>query len=451
MEIELINEENNHIKYGIIYTHDDIKECLDQEIEAIKPDVKVNGFRPGKVPSDYIFRMHGEKLRIQAMNKKVTNDIKGIIEQNKYELASQPIYNFRPRQDIDDNNFYVELELFIMPNLPAINFETVEINNYQPTEEAFQEILDKNLLMFQIMTTDFENLTDKPSQENDRITFSVEVTVEGEAVSGLSGQMQAILGHEQTPPEIEAQLNGVKAGQEIIYTHNYPADATDLFAPVLAGTETTYKIIIDKVERPIIRELDEERIKKIGFRDHDHLFQVLEGNTRGTLNNVSFNRMKHDFFKQLQELYKDIQIPEFMLKQEAYHVAISEMSATTDADVMEQITTGAIKLDISDKHLEDAKKFIHIGLFVRAYSKEHNISVLENELKRELEKYLPELTRLNSAKPEQKEQNYRLITTKARAGIMEMKVVQSVLSKVKTKEVFLPKEEYFNSIKIVLQ
>ena len=450
MEIELVDAVDNHVKYGIIYTREDVKDCLDQEIEAVKPEMKLKGFRPGKVPSDYIFRMYGEKLRIQAMNKRVTSDISKIITDNKYELASQPIYNFRPRQDIDDNNFYVELDLFLMPALPVLDYEKIELNTYQPNEEAFQEILDKNLLMFQIMTADFENIINKPSEENDKITFTIEVTVDDTVNTALSGTMQAILGQEQAPPEIEAQLRDVKLGQEIVYTHEYAADATDLFAPNLAGTKTTYKIKIEKIERPIIHELDEARIQKIGFSDAEHLFQVLETNTRSTLGSVSFGKMKHDFLVYLKDAYKDVQIPEFILKQEAYRVAMAEASANTDADIMEQITTGTIKIDITDKHTQDAQEYMRVGLFLRQYAKDNNIIVTDTELKRELERHLPELTRLNTLKPEQKEQNYRQVTNQAQAIVLEIKVLQSIFDRVSLKEVLLSKDGYFNVVKPVV-
>ena len=449
MEIELVDKADNQVKYGIIYTRDDIKECIEQEAEAMQPEVKAKGFRPGKVPVDYIIRMYGEKLRIQSMNKKVTNDIIGIIDNNKYELASQPVYNFRPRQEVGDNHFYVELDLFLMPTLPDMKFEAIEIDEYVPDEEAFQEILDKNLLMFQIMTADFETITDAPSEDNDRMTFNVEVIINGTPDASLSGVMQAILGQEQVPSEIEAQLKGRKSGETVTYTHNYPADATDLFAPSLAGTETTYNIQIESVERPIIQELDEERIQKIGFRDYEHLFQILESNTRSTLKNISFSRMRHDFLSYLHDMYKDVAIPEFIVNQEAHLIAMNELAAISNDDVMKQITSGMTNLNVTERHHDIAKKSIRIGLFIKEYSKNNDVTISDNELKRELERHMSELTRLNSIKPDQKDQNYREIAMKAKAILMETKVLQSVFDRIASKEVHLAKDDYFEKVKIV--
>jgi len=448
MDIELIDQVDNHIKYGIIYTHDDVKDCLEQEAQVAQPEVKANGFRPGKVPIDYILRMYGEKLRIQAMNKKVTGDITAIIEENKYNLASQPVYNFKPRQETGDNNFYVELELFVMPTLPEMSLETLKITQYEPNEEAFQQILDKNLLMFQIMTADFENIEDIASEENDKILFNIEVTVDGEEMGALGGQMQAILGQEQAPPEIEAQLKGKKSGEEVIYTHQYAADEKDLFAPFLAGTEAVYKIKIDKIERPIIKELDEDKIQKIGFRDYDHLFEVLEGNTRETLKNISFSKMRHEFLENLRTSYQDIAIPDFMIDQEAHHLAIAEISANSDVDVMAEITAGKMQLNISDIHREKAKHNVRIGLFIRDYVKQNDITVSDVEIKNELEKHLQELERLNSIKPDQKEQNYRDLALKARTIVLELKVLRSVLSRVDLKEEHVSKDDFFEKIKL---
>jgi trigger factor len=448
MDIELVDKVDNHVKYGIIYTHDDVKDCLEKEAEEMRPDVKVNGFRPGKVPSDYIIRMYGEKLRIQAMNKKVSNDIMTILKENKYDLASQPVYAFRPRQEIDDKNFYVELDLFLMPVLPEMNSETINIVKYQTNEESFQEILDKNLLMFQIMTADFDTIEDKPSEENDKVTFDIKITVDNEVLLGLSGKMQAILGQEQIPEEIEAQIKGKKCNEEIVYTHHYPDDAKELFSPLLIGKETLYTINIEKIERPIIKELDEDKVQKIGFRDYEHLFEILETNTRSTLDGLAFNKMRYDFFACLCELYKDIKLPEFILNQEAHHIAMNELSAKTDGDVMEKVTSGTFAIKPTDAHCVTAKKHIYISLFMKNYANKHNITVSDAELKRELEKRVSELTHLNSIKPDQKEQNYRDLSNKAHMIVLEQKVLNAVFDSLNLQEVLLSKDDYFEKIKI---
>jgi trigger factor len=451
MEIELIDTLDNHAKYGIIYSREDIKECLNQEVELVKPDIKLKGFRPGKVPNDYIVSMYGEKLRIQAMNKKVTADILGIISDNKYTLASQPVYNFRPRQETDDSNFYVELDLFLMPNLPEIEFDKITVTKNKPNEEAFQEILDKNLLMFQIMTADFNSLETGIAQESDRVTFSMDVCVNEEPVPNLCGQMQAILGQEQIPLEIESQIKGLEIGQEVVYVHSYPTDAEDLMSPALAGAETTYKIKLDKIDRPVIQELDEDKIQKIGFKDHEHLLEVLEKNTHSTMDNISFTQMKHDFFEMFKTFYADVKLPDFIVEQEANMVAISELSvANPDVDVMEQITTGTLKLETTDAHKERAKFLMAVGLFIKKYSTDNNITINDSELKQELERHLSELTHLNKVKPEQKEQNYRQVYAKARAIIMETKVLKHVFDCVIINEVPLSKDDFFKAIKNVV-
>lgn len=450
MDIELVDRVDNHVKYGIIYTYEDVKDCLEKEAEEMKPDVKVNGFRPGKVPNDYIIRVYGEKLRIQAMNKKVTEDIKAIIDENKYDLAMKPVYVLRPRQEIDDTNFYVELDLFLMPNLPEIVFEKIELQKYEVDEAGFQEILDKNLLMFQIMTADFVTIEDKPSEENDKITFDIQISIAGETLAGMGGKMQAILGQDQIPAEIEAQLNNKKFGDDIVYVHTYPQDATDVFSPLLLGNEVTYTIKIEKIERPIVKELDEERIQKIGFRDYEHLFEVLENNTRSTLNDISLNKMRHDFLTLLYDTYKDVTIPEFTLNQEAHHIAMTEIADSNDIDVMEQATSGMskVKLNITENHYALAKKRLLVGLFIKYYSSKHDITVSETELKREIEKYLPELSRLNIIKPDHKEQNYRDVASRAGMIAKENKVFKAIFDSVTQKTVSLSKDAYFNLVKL---
>jgi FKBP-type peptidyl-prolyl cis-trans isomerase (trigger factor) len=149
--------------------------------------------------------------------------------------------------------------------------------------------------------------------------------------------------------------------------------------------------------------------------------------------------------------YQSVSLPDFIIDQEAHMVAMGELSdANPDVDVMEQITTGTMKLEITDAHKERAKFLMSIGLFVKKYSTENNITVSEGELKQELEKHLSELTRLNKIKPEQKDQNYRQVYAQARAIVMEKKVLESVFSRINIQEVLLPKDDFFKAIKEVV-
>lgn len=450
MEIELVNNADNHVKYGIIYTREDVQECLDQEVEAIKPEVKLKGFRPGKVPNDYIIKVYGEKLRIQAMNKKVTADIMGILKDNKHELASQPVYNFRNRQEIDDTNFYVELDLFLMPNLPEIDFEKIVLQKSKPNEEAFQEILDKNLLMFQLMTAEFNPVEAGVAQENDRVVFSFETFADGEAVQGLNGTLQPILGQEQIPALFEGKLKGMEIGQELSFDHKYSKDDEDILSPSIADKDVTFKLKLEAINRPVIKELDEAKIQKIGFKDYDHLFEVLEKNTWATMDNIAFNQMKYHFFEKFNEFYADVKIPDFILEQEAHLQGMQQLAAQNpEVDIMDAITTGTLKLDISDAHKERAKEAFFVGLFVKKYSKDNNIDITEAELTQELEKHLPELTQLNKNNPEQKEKNYRQVFAKARAIVMETKVLKHIFERITVNEVLLSKDDFLKSVKDV--
>ncbi|MEM6602469.1 MAG: trigger factor [Pseudomonadota bacterium] len=446
MEIEVIQDEKLHKQFLLTYTASDIQECIVKEAENIQPEVDVNGFRPGKVPVDYIIRMYGEKLRIDAMNHRVTDDVRGIIEKNNFQLAVSPIYKFRERQEVGDDKYYLDLDFYLFPEVPDYDFSQATVERIYPDENSFEEIVDKNLLMLQVMTSEFEEKIGAIS-EHDRVKCKIDITIDEEPAPGLGGTLEVFIGHEQIPPEVETRLFGASQGQVLEFTHTYSEDDKNPFFVGVAGKKVGFKIDVEEVKAPIITELNEEKLKQMGFEDANHLIDVLRKNTQDMVDKMSAEKLHSSVIEHIKSNF-DFDVPEIVVDQEAHQIAFNEASRVGNFDAVREVSEGSRKIAVEDEHYARAKNNLVTSFVLTDYARKNDIVVEEWEVKREMENHLEELTRMNSIRPELQEKNYNEFLLRVRTLVFERKVIASIIDKITVNDNLLSKDEFFDRVKV---
>lgn len=446
MQIEALLDDNLHKKYLIQYTPVDIEECVYKEAEEMQPEVAANGFRKGKVPLSQIVRIYGQKLQVEVLNKKITEDIRTVVEQNKYQLAVNPVYAFRDRTQTGDENYLIEVDFYLFPEVPDTDFSTLELPEYKMDPADVEATVENNLLLFQIITAEFKQKSEEPIVENDRVLLDVAIEIDGEPADGLGGEIRALIGHNQLPDEVEEKIVGAKNGDRIAFTHSYAPDAKNLFYKGVLGKTVGFEVEIKDVQSPILTEMNDEKVKKLGFADAEDLLKTLETNTKNTLNNLSEKALRARLFDYIADNHK-FDIAEFVIDQEAHIIAYTEEERLRATDMMEKVVAGLGKVDITDTHREKAVRQLTIAFTLSDYGRKNDIKVTNEEVKREMEEHLEELSRMNRIKPDKKEQNFKEFTQRVQTLVFENKMTAHILSKVKRKETFLPKDEFFDTVK----
>ncbi len=447
MQIESLFDNNLHKKYLIKYSPEEIQECVHKEAEEMQSEVKMNGFRKGKVPVGQIIRIYGEKLEVEALNKKITNDIRTVIEQNQFKLAVNPVYSFRERTKTGDESFLIDVDFYLFPEISEIDFPAIELPYYKMDSGGMEATVENNLILFQLMTSEFKDKAGEKIEKNDRVVFDIEIEIDQELAPGLGGETKVLVGHNQIPPEIENHILGSSKGKEIKFTHSYAEDAKNVFYHGVLGKTVGFTVMIKDVQTPILNEMNDEKAKKLGFSDAENLLTVLEKNTRETLDKLSDGALKKALYTHLRES-ASIDIADFVIDQEAHIIAFNEQERLRAADMMERVTMGTANVEVTDKHRELAKKQLALGFILTNYAHKNEIVVSKEEVKREMENHLEELARMNRIKPEKKDENFREFTQRVQTLVFEAKTTDHILEKIKRKETFLLKDEFFDRVKI---
>ena len=225
MTIKTVEIENEGLKRAFMLTipAEDIEARLDQEVKRIAPQVRMPGFRPGKVPANLIRKMHGDALHQDALNSAVQAGIQQLLEEQKVRPAVQPEVQldqkYEPGKDAE-----LTVRVEALPDVPAPKIDKLKLERL--TVDPDEAAVDEQLKQLASATKKWSDAPKKHAAENgDQVIIDFVGTVDGKEFDGGSGQDMAVeLGSGGLIPGFEEQLVGAKAGDSREVKVTFPGE-----------------------------------------------------------------------------------------------------------------------------------------------------------------------------------------------------------------------------------
>ena len=229
MSIKTVETQSEGLKRAFMLTipAEDIEARVDEEVKRIAPQVRMPGFRPGKVPPNLIRKMHGEALQRDALNASVQEGVQRLLEEKNVRPALQPQVElddqYEPGKDAE---VFVSLEA--LPDVPAPQIGDLKIERL--TVEAEESAIDQQI---QQLASQSKRWNDAPKKHGaatgDLVVMDFEGEVDGKPFEGGKGEdMQVELGSGRLIPGFEDQLAGAKAGDtrevNVTFPEDYPVE-----------------------------------------------------------------------------------------------------------------------------------------------------------------------------------------------------------------------------------
>src|SRR5271166_235159 len=240
-------------EYQVVLAAAELSQKLDAQLTTMKDKVRINGFRPGKVPMGHLKRLYGKSIMGDVVQEAVTEAQKQIVGDNKLRLAGQPKLDFpEDRQEMEkvleaSGDLKFSLSFEILPSFELGSFDDIELERLvaEVPEEEVQQSLDQLAERNRPYEPREEGAA---AQSGDKLTIGFvgrlgEETFEG----GTAENAELVLGSGSFIPGFEAQLEGAKAGEERKVVVTFPADYQ---APDLAGKEATFDVTVKAVAAP---------------------------------------------------------------------------------------------------------------------------------------------------------------------------------------------------------
>ena len=377
MTIKTVETENQGLKRGFMLTipAEDIEARVEQEVKRIAPQIRMPGFRPGKVPANLIRKMHGESLRGDALQGAVQDGVQQLLTEQNIRPALQPQVElnegYEPGKDAE-----VRVSLEALPDVGAPKIDDIALDRL--TVEAEEAAVYKQLEQLASQNKRWDDAAEgHAAAMGDLVVVDFAGKVDGKAFDGGTGEdMSVELGSGNLIPGFEDQLVGAKVGEErqlnVKFPDDYPAEN-------LKGRDATFDVTVKSVKTAGETRVDEDFAKSLGLNDLEQLKGLIKGQLEQELNGLTRTHMKRQLLDQLAERH-DFEVPQSMVEAE-YQNIVQQLRHEASHEADPQAALAEIETD-ADEYRKIAVRRVRLGLLLSEIGAENGVNVTEQEMQR---------------------------------------------------------------------
>jgi len=431
--VETLNEGLKRA-YTLTIAAQDIAARVEQEVARLAPQVRMPGFRPGKVPANLIKKMHGDALQADALNNSVQEAVQSLIAAQKLRPALSPSVElsdgYAHGQDAE-----VKVALEILPEIPAPSIDGLKLERL--TVEASADAVEEAVLRIAQQQKGYQDAPKgHKAQTGDLVVMDFVGKVDGEAFDGGTGEgMSVEIGSGRLIPGFEDQLVGVKANEQKTITVTFPADYN---VDYLKGKDATFDLTINDVRIPAEAKADDDFAKSLGLEGIDQLRELMKGQLEQEFNQLTRTHMKRRLLDQLAAAH-DFDVPPGMVDAEFNQIwAQLEHEAGHEADP--EAARAEMEKD-RDEYRAIAVRRVRLGLLLSEIGQANNVQISTQEMNRLITQAAMQYGPGDRERFIQYVQQDPMAAAQIRAPLYEDKVVDFLFSKAEITDRAVTREE----------
>ena len=431
--VETLNEGLKRA-YTVTITSKDIDARVDKEVKAIAPQVRMPGFRAGKVPANLVKKMHGESLQRDALNNSIQESIQKLIADQKLRPAMQPSVELDEGFEFG-KDAEIKVALEVLPDIAAPSIEglklerlTVEVADAQVDEAAGRIATQQGALE--------EHAASHKAKDGDTLKIDFVGKVDGEPFEGGSAEgVNLKIGAGQFIPGFEEQLTGVKKGEEKTIEVTFPEDYG---AEHLAGKAATFDITVQSILNGDKPKLDDEFAKSLGLEGLDKLKELLKGQIEQEHNGLTRTHMKRKLLDQLAAAH-DFDVPPSMVEAEFEQIWQQlQHEATHEEDPAAAIAEMEAE---KEDYRAIAVRRVRLGLLLSEIGQANGVIVNDREMNRLIMQAAQQYGPQDRERFVQYVRQDPMAAAQLRAPLYEDKVVDFLFEKAEVTDRAVTKEE----------
>lgn len=432
--VETLNEGLKRA-YTLTITAADIDAKVDAEVKRVAPQVKMPGFRPGKVPANLVRKMHGEALAADALNSAIQQGVQQLIADQGLRPAMQPSValgdDYAPGKDAA-----VTVELEVLPAVPTPAIDDLKLERL--TVPVADAAVDEQLQKFADQSKKWDDAPEgKAAEMGDLVTVDfVGKTADGVAFEGGTGtDMGVELGSGRLIPGFEDQLVGVTVGEDKTLNVTFPEDYG---AKELAGQPATFDITVKKIQVAGESKIDEDLAKNLGLESLEQLRGLIKGQIEQEHNGLTRTHMKRKLLDQLAEGH-DFEVPPSMVEAEFAQIWQQlEHEATHEADPAAALAEMESE---RDDYRKIAERRVRLGLLLSEIGQANGVEVSSQEMNRLIAQAAQQYRGEDQQRFIQYIQQEPMAAAQLRAPLYEDKVVDFLFDKAEVTDREATREE----------
>jgi trigger factor len=421
----------------------DLDAKADARLVDLKDKVRLNGFRPGKVPVSHLKKIYGRSVMAETIDQTIRDTNTQIFTDRGFRLATEPKVTM-PTEEKEveeilagksDLTYTVAIE--VVPKIQLADFKTFSVE--KPVVEVTDTDVDDAIKRIADQSRPYNAKSEGAKAENgDRVTISFKGTINGEAFEGGTGEgIQVVIGAGQFIPGFEEQLIGIGAGEtrtlKVSFPKNYASEK-------LAGQPAEFETTATAIEAPGETKIDDEFAKSLGVESLDKLKEAARERLTAEFAGTTRQRVKRALLDRLDESHK-FEAPPSLVAEEfnlMWNSIKAEMDSSGKTFADENTTEEAAK----EEYQKIADRRVRLGLVLSEIGEKNKITVTDDEVSRAV------IGRARSMPGREKEvwdyyRNNANALAQLRAPIYEDKVVDFILELANVTEKKVTREDLF--------
>jgi trigger factor len=434
--MQIVETTNDGLKraYSVKIPASTIEALLDGEVKRMAPQVRMPGFRPGKVPANLVRKMHGPALHQDALNSSIRDAMDKLVVEQKLRPAMQPEVTLgEGYEQGKDVELSVSLEVLPQVTAPSLDGLALEKLTVAVTDAEVDEAIAQ-------LASGQKNFTDakkgKKAENGDQVVCDFLGKLDGTEFEGGKAEDQAIeLGAGRLIPGFEDQLVGVKAGDETVITVTFPDDYP---AAELKGKAATFDIKVHAVKVPGEAKIDDDFAKNLGLTDLAQLTGLLRGQLEQELAGLTRTQMKRALLDQLAAGH-DFDVPPSMVEAEFAQI----WQQLTQEARQEEDPEAALKEIEAEKddYRAIAVRRVRLGLLLSEIGQTNGVEVTNQEMSMLVQQAAQQYRAEDRQRFMEYVQQDPMAAAQLRAPLYEDKVVDFLFDKAEVTERTVTRDE----------
>jgi trigger factor len=441
MQVTETSSEGLKHEFRVVVPASDLEAKLNDRLAQLKDRVRLNGFRPGKVPVAHLKKVYGRSVMAEAIEELVRDTNTKIVSDNGFKLALEPKVSLpEDKGEIEniiagqaDLSYSVALE--VVPHIELADFSGIALEKLvaEVGEAEIADALGKIAEQNKPYTPKDEGAK---AETGDRVMINFTGSMDGKPFEGGSGEDVGVnLGSGTFIPGFEDQLIGIAAGEtrtvNVTFPENYMAEQ-------LAGKAASFEVTAKSVDAPGTLTIDDEFAKTLGLESLDKLREAVKDRLEREYAGASRMKLKRALLDKLDELHK-FEVPPSMVEEEfngVWTTVLNDLKSQNRSFSDE----GTDEEKAKAEYRVIADRRVRLGLVLAEIGDKNNIKVTEEEITRAIVERARQFPGREKELWDYFRTNPNALAS-LRAPIFEEKVVDFILELAKPTEKKISREE----------
>ena len=354
-----------------------IQNEVNSRLKKLAHKVKIDGFRPGKVPMNIVAQRYGYSVHYEVMNDKVGEAFNTAAIEAKLRVAGQPRISEKEQSPEGEMAFDAIFEVY--PEVKMQNLAQVAIDKLHA--EVSDEAIEKTIeILRKQRRTYAQRSLESSAETDDRVTVDFEGKIDGEPFDGGRAQdFQFVVGEGQMLQEFEGAVKGMKVGESKTFPLAFPADYQ---GREVAGKTADFMVTLKKLEASHLPEVTDELAKSLGAVDST--VAGLRADIRGNLEReVKFRLLGRNKQAALDALvaHAELDLPQSIVQAE-----LDRMVQGAREELKQRGIKDADKAPIpEDVFKPQAERRVRMGLVVSELVRQQSLQATPDQIKAHVE------------------------------------------------------------------